>query len=417
MATTFDDVFDKDLAKEVFSLIHKETLYIFLCKIIESESSKPSQKRKKLLKGKSKKLKRLMAEQQVPIFSFECACQVDLSDTSLNLKPDDLPIRRIWNRKYPIELTIPKGKLKRKTIDLTLEELTLIIDDMIEGRNSDDLMQNNTLNDKEEIFYLFGNTGREKEDWFYRLQLCISPLKHQVTFKDINENKLSKQPSDSYPHYMAELIKESEKVMQRTANGKKMEPYLAWLNIFLGRAFWDFWHDSVWTQRLHQKVQSRLSKLNTPPFITDIKLKDLNCGHNIPIIHKGSMPVLDEHGIWTDLQVSYKGYFTLTLETQLNIDYYVGLVSSIVKQKVDPRENVQLSKISKLSGLPNQSDDNSDYNSSDKDIPDSEGSTLPEVDEESVFHDEIQDVYSDAFEHPYLPGLDNEIDPVMADPR
>ena len=150
---------------------------------------------------------------------------------------------------------------------------------------------------------------------------------------------------------MIDLMSESEKVMQRHEKGKKMEPYLAWLNIFLGRAFWDFWHDKYWTDKLHQKIQTPLTKINTPPFITDIKLKDLNCGHNIPIIRKGSLPVLDEYGVWTDLQITCKGCFTLTLETQLNVDYYVDLVSSIVKQKVvtDPKDHVQLSKLTKLS--------------------------------------------------------------------
>ena len=112
-----------------------------------------------------------------------------------------------------------------------------------------------------------------------------------------------------------------------------MEPHLAWLNIFIGRAFWDFWHESYWLDKMHQKIQTRLTKINTPPFITSIKLKELDSGHNVPIIHKGSVPTLDENGVWTDLQVTYKGFFTLTLETQLNVDYYVGLVSSIVKQK------------------------------------------------------------------------------------
>lgn len=403
-------MFDKDLAKDVFLLVHNETMYIFLCKINESKSVKVLEKKKKLLKGRAKKMSKLMAELQVPIFTFERVCEIDLCDCTLSLKPDDLSIRRIWNKKYPIELCVPKGKLKRKNINLTLEEMTLTIDDIIDGENTaNDLMFNCSYNEKAETFYLFGNTGREKEDWFYRMQLCIEPLKHQVTVDDYNDNKLSKKPCDSYPHYMAELIKESEKVMQRTANGKKMEPYLAWLNIFLGRAFWDFWHESVWEQRLHQKIQTRLNKLNTPPFITDIKLKALNCGHNIPIIHKGSMPVLDEHGIWTDLQVSYKGYFTLTLETQLNIDYYVDLVTSIVKQKADPKENVQLSKI--RSGIQIQDEDNLEDASPDKEDADAD------ADDESGFHDEIQDVFSQAFENTDIPGLDAEIDPVLADPR
>ena len=108
---------------------------------------------------------------------------------------------------------------------------------------------------------------------------------------------------------MIDLMTESERVMQRNILGKKMEPHLAWLNIFIGRAFWDFWHESYWIDKLHTKIQTRLSKLNTPPFITSIKLKELDSGHNVPIIHKGAVPTLDENGVWTDLQVTYKVIF------------------------------------------------------------------------------------------------------------
>ena len=127
-----------------------------------------------------------------------------------------------------------------------------------------------------------------------------------MTFADIEQNLVSKSPGDSYPHYMIDLITESERVMQRNILGKKMEPHLAWLNIFIGRAFWDFWHEKYWIDKLRSKIQTRLSKLNTPPFITSINLKELNSGHNVPIIHKGAVPTLDENGVWTDLQVTYK---------------------------------------------------------------------------------------------------------------
>ena len=83
------------------------------------------------------------------------------------------------------------------------------------------------------------------------MQLCVKPLKPQFS---VHETIAKDDPATSYPHYMIDLMSESEKVMQRHEKGKKMEPYLAWLNKFLGSAFWDFWHEKYWTDKLHQKI-------------------------------------------------------------------------------------------------------------------------------------------------------------------
>lgn len=411
LAYVYNNTYEKELVKEVFVVVHEETMFIFLTKK-KIEETAPNAKLKKTLKNRPKKQISIQDTEEEHVITFKYEYRIDLQKCSLHLTPDDLPIRRIWNKKYPLLLTIPGKALKKREITLRFEQLTLDLNDIINGMMDDNFVSENfSSSDATEEFFLFGNTGREKEDWFYRMQLCIAPLKHQVSFADLRKQRISNKPSNSYSHYITELITESEKVMQRNVKGKKMEPYLAWLNIFLGRAFWDFWHDKYWTDKLHQKIQSRLSKINTPPFIKDIKLKDLNCGHNIPIIHKGSLPVLDEYGVWTDLQITYKGYFTLTLETQLNVDYYVGLVSGIVKQKSG--NDTQLSKMTKLSDL------HADTSCEDIDT-DKEGqkeAPVSDLDyEDDNFHDEIPDVYFDT--NDTTDGkIEDDADPVMSDPR
>ena len=415
MGFTYEDYnYQKDLTQDIYAVLHDDVLYLFFTKEnIEEKTLKlrrQMQNFKKAFKGKKKQAAVNTIMQQGPAFVFESKWQMNLSDGDIILKPSDLPIRRMWNKKYPIKIVIPKEKIEKQKVDLTFEDLKLSLPDILEGIN---VNENETKYNEEEIeFYLFGNTGREKEDWFYRLQLCVKPLKHQFS---VHETITNSDPATSYPHYMIELMNESEKVMQRHEKGKKMEPYLAWLNIFLGRAFWDFWHDKYWTDKLHQKIQTRLTKINTPPFITDIKLKDLNCGHNIPIIHKGSLPVLDEHGVWTDLQITYKGCFTLTLETQLNVDYYVDLVSSIVKQKVgtDPKDHVQLSKLTKLSDVSQSSTDSDVQVYTSNDVNNHASEEQKDVDDTDVhmLHEEISNVYFE--EEPDL----ESVDPVLSDPR
>lgn len=408
----YNGTFEKELTKEIYAVINSETLHLFVCKT-RNEENIPNMT-KKQLKKESKKAALDRMEKEKALFDFEFQIEIDLRKCSFYLKPDDLPIRRIWNKKYPMKIYIPKEYFKKSKIDFSLGELQSNLNDILDGIHNIDRQCEVAVDDDQEL-YLFANTGREKEDWFYRIQLCIQPLKHQISFSDVRCQRLSKLPHESYPHYMVELMTESEKVIQRQIKGKKVQPHLAWLNIFLGRAFWDFWHDKYWTDKLHQKIQSRLSKINTPPFITDITLKDLNCGHNIPLIHKGSVPTLDEYGVWTDLQITYKGYFTLTLETQLNVDYYVNLVTSIAKQK-DPKHHAQLSKLTKFSGLSEAEDPVSSLNTSGESNLDSSSLNDSQETYDEQMYDEFQEVLlNDGIDQ--TDGMEDPINPMLSDPR
>jgi len=42
-------------------------------------------------------------------------------------------------------------------------------------------------------------------------------------------------------------------------------------------------------------------------------------GQDAPMIHKIAKPTLDERGLWFDLNITYKGSVTMTVETKLNL--------------------------------------------------------------------------------------------------
>jgi len=42
-------------------------------------------------------------------------------------------------------------------------------------------------------------------------------------------------------------------------------------------------------------------------------------GHSVPLAHRASYPVLNERGLWVDLDVTYEGTVCFTLETKLNL--------------------------------------------------------------------------------------------------
>lgn len=359
------------------------------------------------LRGRRNKRAEPLEDQQ-PAFIFEKHHKISLSKCQLSLQPLDLPMRRIWNRKYPIRIDIPPNAMLFKDIDVPFEDLTSNFDQFVESPDGDW-----TVNSVDEQFHILPNTAREKEDWFYRMQLCNKPLRHQISLQDAKRGNLSNRPADSYPHYMLECIREGEKITSRVINGKRLEPHTAWLNVLLGRAFWDVWHEPYWKRKVWVKIQSRLNKLNTPPIIKEIYVKDLHLGHTLPVIHKGSLPELDEYGVWTDLQVTYQGEFTLTLETQLNVDYYVALLTKIAKQQVQiqdgPDVRMKVNK-EKCSGATDIIDTSL---ASEGDTTDFEGDPnltdqLPEIFLEAINQVEVDEEDLGA-------ALDD--DPMISDPR
>ena len=407
--------FHLDSTTDVFTVLKEKKLHILFCKPQPEVKRETPKHLKKVRKGLRRRKKRLQyVDREEPAFLFEKEYRIDLTKADISLEPLDLPMRRIWNRKYPICLTIPPDVVHSRNISITLEDLTLESDSFFQS--ADDLEW--SLSSDEEVFYLFPNTAREKENWYYRMQLCINPLRHQLSFQDIERGNIPRRPSDSYPHYMVELINESERITQRGVQGKRIEPHTAWLNVFFGRAFWDVWQDAYWIGKVRQKIQHRLSKLNTPPLIKEIYVKDLHLGHTLPIIHKGSLPELDEYGVWSDLQVTYKGEFTLTLETQLNVDYYVQLLTSIAKQQQTSSQSTHVQDTPdgvRMKVLPESKAD--EPSTSSPILTPSGAEEEPDI----ILQEQLPEIYLEAIdnveedEEDFVPDL--EEDPLLSDPR
>ena len=60
---------------------------------------------------------------------------MNLSDCDIILNPSHLPIRRMWNKKYPIKIVIPKEKIEKQKVDLTFEDLKLSLPYILQGIN------------------------------------------------------------------------------------------------------------------------------------------------------------------------------------------------------------------------------------------------------------------------------------------
>lgn len=48
-------------------------------------------------------------------------------------------------------------------------------------------------------------------------------------------------------------------------------------------------------------------------------VSELVMGQGAPVIHGATRPVMDERGLWFDLDIAYEGSLTMTIETKLNL--------------------------------------------------------------------------------------------------
>lgn len=66
-------------------------------------------------------------------------------------------------------------------------------------------------------------------------------------------------------------------------------------------------------------LYSVILSFQLPYFIEDLIITELDLGHSVPLAHRASHPVLNERGLWVDLDVTYEGTVCFTLETKLNL--------------------------------------------------------------------------------------------------
>lgn len=50
-----------------------------------------------------------------------------------------------------------------------------------------------------------------------------------------------------------------------------------------------------------------------------LTVSELVIGQGAPMIHKATKPIIDERGLWLDLDISYEACLTMTIETKLNL--------------------------------------------------------------------------------------------------
>ncbi|XP_077590189.1 testis-expressed protein 2 [Stigmatopora nigra] len=307
----------------------------------------------------------------------------DLTDSKIYLMPQSLARKRVWNKKYPICVELAKqddfmSKAQGEKAENEEDRPITTGDNKIE-RAEVSAEEQKKPGGGDLTIYLFGRTGREKEEWFRRFLLASQSKSDgrgggggglpksalQPTPSHSNQSVGSQETDETshpqhrqresssgsssggirqkvfldYNLYMAKYVnpqleptspaatespghspERSPKTIKKipVSSDQTAEPE-AWVNAFLGRIFWDFLGEKYWANVVAKKIQMKISKIRLPYVMNELTLTELDMGFSIPKILGASKPSVDHQGLWFDLDVSYSGSFLMTLETKMNL--------------------------------------------------------------------------------------------------
>uniref|UniRef100_A0A8C3AL42 SMP-LTD domain-containing protein n=1 Tax=Cyclopterus lumpus TaxID=8103 RepID=A0A8C3AL42_CYCLU len=248
---------------------------------------------------------------------------------------------------------------------------------VVEGKEEDERAEKHTVPDRQlpVTLYLFGRTGREKEEWFQHFLSASRAGAQSSVSREENAGKTvpwlhlpgptthspcacvchSEAPCAGdaaregtelhdlpgalktrmlleYSTYMTQLIGPQscnpapspcqagdEPRAGSVAEGRSAEGQPTWVNSLVGRIFWDFLREKYWTDQVAHKIQKKLSKIKLPYFMNELTLADLDMGTCLPQVLSTSTPTLDRRGLWLELEVMYTGCLQMSLQTKMNL--------------------------------------------------------------------------------------------------
>lgn len=194
--------------------------------------------------------------------------------------------------------------------------------------------------------FIFARTDREKEDWYRRL---VSAASRYVKKKDSllftldtlstipsihttlqkistaeSKNSLSTSnshetvPELNYNAYMAKYLDSNCSPISEDKIFMSGESTL-WINCLIARILFDIRKCPETIHLIQDKIQRKLSNIKLPYFMECLLVSEITIGQGAPIIHNITKPMINERGLWLNLDITYKGSLTMTVETKLNL--------------------------------------------------------------------------------------------------
>ncbi|CAK1595981.1 unnamed protein product [Parnassius mnemosyne] len=296
-----------------------------------------------------------------------------------------------------IEEELDESELSRIKEFLDEAELDGSAEGAAEGEWS---LQVKQSKDKHSHLFLFARTGRDKHEWFRRLNSAISEANASNDSSTAEDKPTSEQSQETKDGVELAVYKSSEKdTVTVTKNKTKdsvsesagiptMYPLLghansyeksfwaylfkimqgaggaggagaeeaececrllpgevAWVNTVLARLMFDVMRDPAIIARLQARIQRKLNTLKLPSFMSPLVVTELSLAGACPLVRRVAAPACDERGVWLDADLRYDGGAYIAISTQINLMKLKEKNVTLEDQLMPANENVEETEV------------------------------------------------------------------------
>lgn len=166
-----------------------------------------------------------------------------------------------------------------------------------------------------------GNTGSHKG------RSDIETVRFSATDSGVEQEddisvSITKQPYTNSSNNISNTTRTSPSLRRKyVPESLPLTVAIGWVNAGMARLAWDLWHEERWKNWVTTRIQRKLIRIKTPPFLEELKVTEVNMGIDMPVLKKPfKLPKLNQQGLWIYLEVEYIGSFTMTIETKLKLE-------------------------------------------------------------------------------------------------
>jgi len=259
---------------------------------------------------------------------------IDLTKARISLLPEGIAGKRMFSKKYPIEIrqnALSSSSFEEKNNLVRRSKSSPVTEDI--GSDDEDFFQDvhetqneqpNTVDSNDnKIFYLFARADREKEDLYKSFMdahffltdtvLDVARREDAITVgidRDAGGRETVRERKTRYDDFMARVIE-----TQKRDTNDQSDACLNFLNVYLNRVFYDIHKSEEIKTLLKTRVYNKLLKIKITQWFKSIELTEINMGSTLPRVSWVSNLHQNERGLWVELGLEYDGVASATIET------------------------------------------------------------------------------------------------------
>lgn len=165
---------------------------------------------------------------------------------------------------------------------------------------------------REMPWFFIAKTNSDKEDWYHAL-LDATRVGNEDTTSAAAAHGAEADLYD--PADMAALI--------GAIDAQEDQIPTRWLNAMLGRLFLGVYQTQAVEDYITNRLLRKLSKVQRPGFLSEIKVSEVNVGNSTPLFSKPMLKELNPDGSASmEMQVRYQGHISVAVATAARFDFH-----------------------------------------------------------------------------------------------